>query len=274
MMIPRLIACDLDGTLLTTDKKLSPANAGALIDMAEHGVKIVLASGRLGSSMSIYSSQLPFPCAMLTLNGAVVYTGAAGDSPVVYSSHLAAQYAEYLLRYAEEAGNDDFIFNYYIDDKLYTTPCNANNRWCRFYYEQTMTQYQYADPGHFSGRSPSKILFVGDPVTLDRMEVSFKALWGSQVYIVRTWEYYLEFLNVKAHKGAGIKALLDVFNIRCEESLAFGDGENDVPMFEACGYGIALKNTSKKLSAVAQYISPWSNDEDAVAHEWERIKKH
>ena len=74
-MLPRLFAFDLDGTLLNEGKQLSPANARALREMAETGAVIVYASGRMGSAMEKFVPPAISDVAMLTLNGAKVYTG-------------------------------------------------------------------------------------------------------------------------------------------------------------------------------------------------------
>ena len=90
-MQPKLVAVDLDGTLLTDSKVLTSANKAALQDMAGNGCVVVLASGRLGSSMLPYAQALAVDCAMLTLNGAVVYKGHARDSEIIHSSPLQSK---------------------------------------------------------------------------------------------------------------------------------------------------------------------------------------
>jgi len=75
-----------------------------------------------------------------------------------------------------------------------------------------------------------------------------------------------------ANKGIGITALAKSYGIDCADCAVFGDANNDVPMFEKAGHAIAMKNSSEDAMKAATRISPWTNDEDAIAREWQRLK--
>ncbi len=270
-MPPRLLAFDLDGTLLTSEKRLSPANRDALIDMGKRGAVVVLASGRLGASMARYAEEIPVDTALLTLNGAAVFTGKDRGSRLIHSAPLAASYADELIR---RSAGGNYAVNYYIDDRLYALRTPATTRWTDLYYAQTATPCEFLDSFlPFLGRSPSKIIFVGGSVDLDKEESACRGEWGEELYIVRTWDYYLEFLNPAANKGRGIAALAAVYGVDTADIVAFGDANNDIPMFETAGTGIAMKNATDGVKKAASYVSEWSNDEDAIAREWEKLKK-
>jgi Cof subfamily protein (haloacid dehalogenase superfamily) len=270
MNLPKLLAFDLDGTLLTSDKMLSSANRDALVDMARNGSVVALASGRLGSSMARYANEIPIDTALLTLNGAAVYTGKERGSRCVHSAPLAPFFAGELVR---RSFGRNYAVNYYIDDKLYAVRTSATSKWMDLYYSQTATACVAVNSFlQFSGRSPSKIIFVGDAAELDKEEDAYRREWGSVLYIVRTWDYYLEFLNPQANKGAGIAALADAYGVEYGDIAAFGDANNDIPMFEKAGTGIALRNATDEAKKAASSVSEWSNDEDAIAREWERLK--
>jgi Cof subfamily protein (haloacid dehalogenase superfamily) len=269
-MIPRLFAFDLDGTLLDSTKKLSNANLEALREIQESGAVIVFASGRLGSSMCRYCSE-DLEISMLTLNGAAVYMGKDLSSQLIFEAPLDAKYANYLLSYAQ---NQKFALNYYINDKLYTIKNLKNRSWIDLYYQQTSTEYVFLDTfDQFSDCTPSKILFVGDSSEIDKQEAYFRSLWKDSIYICRTWDHYLEFLNPLANKGTGLKKLAQAHGLDLSQTIAFGDAENDIPMLETAGMGIAVGNALNKVKAVASKVSSWSNDEDAIAREWSLIKK-
>ena len=85
----------------------------------------------------------------------------------------------------------------------------------------------------------------------------------------------LDGWNLKSlsnNKAKGLTLLAQALNIDMSEVAAFGDAENDIPMLQAAGQGIALQNASDEVKQHAHRVSPWTNDEDAIAHEWERIK--
>ncbi len=270
-MIPKLLAFDLDGTLLTSDKTLTQANREALLDMASSGAVVALASGRLGSSMMRYAVDLAeIDLAMLTLNGAAVYAGRSDTVSPVYEAPLGAPYADELVRFAD---GKEFAINYYIDDTLHTVRTDKSAAWIDLYHQQTHTQYYYHDTlTAFAGRTPSKIIFVGDPAMLNTLEETFRQRWDRELYIVRTWDYYLEFLSTRANKANGLRALADALGVDMSEAVAFGDADNDVPMLQAAGLGIAMQNASPAVKERSHYVSPWTNDQDGVAREWERIK--
>ncbi|MBD3316740.1 MAG: Cof-type HAD-IIB family hydrolase [Chitinivibrionales bacterium] len=269
-MPPKLLAFDLDGTLLTSDKKLSKANRDALVDMAAHGSLVTFASGRLGSSMMRVAAGLDIDLAMLTLNGAAVYSGHVDKKHLVYQAPLAGSYADQLISFAQ---GRDFALNYYIDDRLYAIKNPMTARWIDLYYQQTRTDYVFLDDfGSFTGRSPSKVIFVGAPNTIDEMEEAFRAQWDGEIYICRTWDHYLEFLSPQANKGKGLRALATALGVDLADVVAFGDAENDIPMLKACGMGVAMQNAPDPVKEAADYVSEWTNDEDGVAKEWERLK--
>jgi Cof subfamily protein (haloacid dehalogenase superfamily) len=270
-MFPKLFAFDLDGTLLNNKKELSANNIIALKEISETGSIVALASGRIGSSMQQYVHMLDNKVALLTLNGAVVYKDAFDISAPIYNSPLPAQFADYLIQYAQ---NKNFGLNYYIDDKLYGLKHNGNSQWYDLYFKQTLSEYSFiSNFNYFNGKSPSKIIFVGDPEELNEIEKYFRSVWGNSIYICRTWDYYLEFLNINANKGTGIEALANSYNIDISDVVAFGDAPNDIPMLQKVGLGIAMKNADPEVKSAAKKTTSFTNDDDGIACEWKLIKR-
>jgi predicted Fe-Mo cluster-binding NifX family protein len=108
---------------------------------------------------------------------------------------------------------------------------------------------------------------------MDKQESFFRSLWKDEIYICRTWDYYLEFLNPHANKGDGLTALAESYGLGIDDVIAFGDASNDIPMLKSAGLGIAVGNASDEVKAAAKKVSEWTNDQDAVAKEWEILKK-
>ncbi len=268
---PKLIAFDLDGTLLNSQKEISPNNNSALHEMAAGGLEIVLASGRLKSSIDRYTDLFSFPVSVLSLNGAAVYRHANHGHELIYHASLPSEFADYLIDHAEKCG---LALNYYINDRLYAINNEKNQPWIDLYFNQTHTIYNFMDSLiHFKGQKPSKIILIGPPDVLNSQQHFFTDLWGKSVYICRTWDYYLEFLNPSANKGLGLTSLARNFSFNMDEVIAFGDSLNDIPMLEIAGYGVAVRNASQEVKQCANRTSPWSNDDDAVFREWEYLKK-
>ncbi len=267
----RLFAFDLDGTLLNSQKRLTSRTIAALAEISSKGYKIVFASGRIKSSIGQYLDQCPFPIGILSLNGAAVYSDSRHNFEKLLNVPLPSEYADFLIDYSERKG---IAMNYYFEDNLYALRNENNLQWTQLYFEQTNSAYNYIDSFEkFVGKSPSKIIFIGDPGVLDKVQTFFSGLWKGSVYICRTWKYYLEFLNPRANKGTGLCCLASHYNIPMSEVAAFGDASNDIPMLENAGYSIAVSNASDDVKSAATRVSRWSNDEEAVVHEWEFMKK-
>ncbi len=267
----KLFAFDLDGTLLTSNKELSEANKRALREMKDSGGIVALASGRLGSSVTQIADQLGFEPALLTLNGAAVYAHEPTGYRQVYSALLGQSYAHHLLQHAAEA---DFALNFYSDGKLFSCRNGLNAQWIDLYYAQTRTACEFVDSlDLLKAHTPNKIIFVGEPSRLDREEKQFRRKWADQVYIVRTWDYYLEFLSLQANKAKGLAALAAACGVDLKDVVAFGDADNDIPMLEVAGLGIAMSNATTTAKNAAAVTSRWSNDEDAIAREWDHLKE-
>jgi Cof subfamily protein (haloacid dehalogenase superfamily) len=270
-MIPKLFAFDLDGTLLDSGKRVRPANAAALRRISESGAMVALASGRLGCGVRRYAPELGIDTALVVLNGAEVYTSSDPGARRVYYAPLNPAYAEYLINYCR---NKPIALNFYYDDKLYSCKTDKNAGWTELYHEQTGVQYNFVDKDFsaVTDLSPSKVLFVGDEAYLDELEAVFQAMWGSggdnSVYVCRTWNYYLEFMNPKATKGIGLAALCDALGVSMSEAAAYGDAENDIPMLTAVGHGAAMKNAEPAVKEAAERVTGMTNEEDWVALEW------
>ena len=184
---------------------------------------------------------------------------------------LSSSVADYLVDYAADK---PFALNYYFDDHLYSVRNRLTTQWLRLYFEQTGTDYHFVENlDAFRGRRPSKVIFVGDPAILDEQETHFRKLWGRAVYVCRTWNHYLEFMDVRANKANGLAALAREYVTDWPHIAAFGDAANDIPMLEKAGLGIAMANATPDVKRAAGRVSQWTNNEDAIAQEWELMKK-
>ena len=108
---------------------------------------------------------------------------------------------------------------------------------------------------------PTKLVCVGDPDELDGVEARAKQAFGERLYISKSLPYFLEFAQAGVTKGAGLDFLAAHMGFTREETVAFGDGENDIELVEWGGFGVAVENAHDRVRAVADFVCPRDTEE-------------
>ena len=182
------------------------------------------------------------------------YAREAGiDDPIVcYQGAVVAdpQTGEFLrhvplpLEVAREAiaavEADGFPLNVYLDDELYVaseTP--ESDAYANF---QQLVVHPVGDLLTWLDRPPTKLVCVGDPAALDELEIRLKRHFGGRLYISKSLPHFLEFAHPEVTKGSGLEFVAGRLGFTREQTVAFGDGENDVELLEWAGYGVAVEN--------------------------------
>ncbi len=263
----RVIALDLDGTLLDSDKNLSAANRAALVAAAAKGVEIVPTTGRFFGGMPESVRSLPFVRYAITINGAQVYDSAL--SAAIIREEIPLATALDIMRYLD---GFDVIYDCYQDD------------WGRMTESMQARAADYAPDAHYlkmirelrkpypdlkryleeQGYDVQKVmLFARDPKVRDQIAVGLKERFRHIVTATSTFNN-LEVNNANAHKGLALRRFAEHLGLGIENCMAFGDGMNDFTMVRDAGIGVAMANASPELRAVARHVT-LSNDEDGVA---------
>jgi Cof subfamily protein (haloacid dehalogenase superfamily) len=157
---------------------------------------------------------------------------------------------------------EGYGLNVYVDDELYVS---AVTQAARDYAEfQHLDIHPVGDLLAWLDEPPTKLVCVGDPDELDGVETRMKAQFGERLYISKSLPYFLEFAAPGVTKGSGLDFLAARMGFTPEQTIAFGDGENDVELVEWAGYGVAVENAHARVKAVADWICP-SAQEEGVA---------
>lgn len=270
-MSVKIILLDLDGTLLNSDKMLSPGNRAALERAAAMGVHIVPATGRFYDAMPEAVRSLPFVRYAITVNGAQIYD--AREKQVLHE---------------EEISSEDSLRVYeYLDTLPGLCDCYAKN-WGymeRGYYAQ-IEQF-VEDPQilnlYKKLRSPVDDMraFLREH-KVQKLMVYFKDLDRRALELERipalfpdmavssSMSHNIEINAGQANKGAALARLCALLGIDVKDTMAFGDGSNDLTMIRAAGIGVAMGNAWQGLKDAADYIT-LTNDEDGVARAIEKF---
>jgi Cof subfamily protein (haloacid dehalogenase superfamily) len=273
----RLIALDLDGTLLDDAGRISTADAAALGRFAQEGGVVALASGRMTANIRPFYDAIGIDGPTIAYNGAMARESRARGKDVIFELPLPARYADALIDYTRQ---ERFHLNYYLHEQLYGRDDPALRRYADLYSRQTGAVFHFVpDLGQFRGQQPTKAIIVTDPSVpgepdarhRDELYEAWYARWGAEVTVMRTNPEYLEFYHLEAGKGRALAALAQHYGIAQAETMAFGDNDNDVSMLEWAGLGVAVANANAATRAAADWVSPLTNNQSAVADALSRL---
>lgn len=278
----RIIALDLDGTLLDSEKRLSEVNRAALARAAEKGVLIVPTTGRFFGMMPPAVRDLPFVRYAITINGAQVYDRET-DTAIVRDEiplDMALGVMEVLDRF-------DVIYDCYRQNWGWMTAAlqeKAADYATNEHYLKMVREFRKPVPelkAHLKatandGDVQKIMLFARNTQVsdlssqvLDAIRLELAARFPEIKVTSSTWNN-IE-LNIRtAHKGNALKRFAEHLGLGLANCMAFGDGMNDFTMVEAAGLGVAMANAEPEVKRVAKWIAP-SNDDDGVAaglEEW------
>lgn len=259
----KLIAIDIDGTLITPDKRVTPYVKEALRYVESRGIMVTLITGRLYPTCKKYSLELNLsgPC--------VIYQGAMIIDPktdeVLYEVRFSKDKALKIVRIARER---DLSLNVYMDQ--YTFYTEKPNKYSILDAELNEVEIQIVrDIEKIIEYDPLKLMFVDEAHIISKLEEEFSSQDGDLVAFT-SLPQFLEIVNKKATKAEALRWIADKFNIKREEVMAIGDSHNDIPMIEWAGIGVAMGNADEKVKRVADFIT-LSNREDGVAYAIEKL---
>ena len=261
----QLAAIDLDGTLLHTHThRISAGNAAAVARTLAKEIVLVLASGRQHETVVAFATELRIPdhTPVISCNGALVRR-VGGET--LFHQPVPADAAQVIVGYCAAHGCH---LNYYLDDTLYV---REDTHWARTYQARTGTiPHVVHDLSRFDGRRPTKLLLIDTKEVTDTLLVYFKAQFGDTLYITKTEDEYLEFMDAGVSKGVALARVAAALSVPQAACVAFGDSYNDIPMIEWAGLGVAMSSGRETLKAVADLVAPPADD-DGVATVLDRI---
>lgn len=262
----KLIAVDLDGTLLNSDHKISERTADALRKAVAQGIKVVLATGKTPFSGRDIVKQFGIDAPGIYVQGLTVVFP---DGETKQLAQLDAGLARSVITFAEERGFDVIA---YSGGQTYTRVDNVGARELTEAYGESAPQIVGPLQNMLDSTPISKLLFFKrrEPRKITALRWQLGTQINGKARLVQALDDALEMLPTGASKGKALKLVLKDLGIDAKEVLAIGDGENDIEMIELAGIGVAMGNASPKLKAVAKHEVA-SNDADGVAEALERF---
>ncbi len=260
---PKIIAFDLDDTLLNGDLVITPATVDAIRKAASRGIYIVLCSGRAENAILKYVRLLDIAGTqagryIIALNGAVVYD--MHKRLVVYSRKVDGDVLLYAYREAQKYGLAGEVYN------PSTILVPEDNEWTRIDAELSGLKLQVVDDfPALLNQGHSKMVIPGKPEVLRILEKKLKEELGASAVIFTSKPYFLEIMPPECGKGESLLWLAGELGIAQNKTMAFGDSMNDESMIRMAQYSVAMSNGLEYIRNIASYVTRRTNNEDGIA---------
>jgi 5-amino-6-(5-phospho-D-ribitylamino)uracil phosphatase len=253
----RLIAIDLDGTLLDSKKQVSEQTLQALKCLPDRGVRVLIASARPPRSARPTYQLLGLDTLQINYNGALIWNE-MNQSPVFHRP-LKGLLARRMIELARDQYDEVIVH------------CEIMDRWCTdrtgdAYSTETGRLFKpdaVGDLATFCQNPITKLMFLGDPRIIARLEPLLLQEFSQHVTIVKQSDELLQIMDRRVSKAVALRKLAAYYQVPIEQVMAIGDAPNDVGMLQVAGVAIAMDNAHKVVKSVADWIAP-SNDDHGV----------
>jgi len=256
-MVYRLIALDLDGTLMGEQQTFSPCVRHAVAGAQARGTHVTVATGRS------YISTRPFAEKLGIIEPFICYQGGLivqPDGEVLYRIALQRDLAAQVIALAQERNWHTVL---YLNGHMYLTEA----RHPITFYEGLLNPgvHLASNLATLLDRDPDKVLLVSDnPAHTDVIYAEMQARFSTRMQIVRSHALFVEANPPGVNKGNGLAWLSKYLGVPQQQVMAVGDQDNDLSMIEWAGLGVAMGNGSPPCKAAANWIAP-PIEEDGAA---------
>ncbi len=267
----KIIVSDLDGTLLNTDKQITPRLLNILNKAEQNNITLIPATGRVLSAVPQNVINIPAVKYIITSNGACVYK--KDSKKPIFEQYLNPEHVKFVLFEAKKYNSITEIFSNgkaYIEKEIYKyidsfgiTSSHLN------YIKSTRTPININEFMLSNIESIENINIIFNDMAL-REKFRNEIKNNICTSITSSAPNNIEISSIKATKGNAIKNICDSLNIKNNEVIAFGDSENDIDMLEFAKIGVIMENASPELKQQKFIVSP-SCDDYGVAKMLEKI---
>ena len=258
--ITKIVASDLDGTLLAPNHQLSAYSKETLKALHEQGYTFVFATGRHHVDVASIRRTVGIPAYMITSNGARVHDQ---NDQEMYSQNVPEDLVQPVID-TIKTDPEILIHMYQNDDWL----LNKDDEQLRDFHEEF--SYKLYDQNNAPTNGIAKIFFTHpaqDHEHLVTFETKLREQFGDRLNIAFSTPWCLEVMSAGVSKGDALKAVAESIGLTLENTIAFGDGMNDVEMLSMSGKGLVMGTSHEKvMKALPNNEVIGSNADDAVAH--------
>jgi 5-amino-6-(5-phospho-D-ribitylamino)uracil phosphatase len=264
----KALVLDLDGTVLAPGAVLSGRTIAAVNKCVQRGLKIIIATGRAMEAAERFRVPLGAEGPMIYYNGALVAEMPAEfpQGRFLQATLLDKKKAEFCVGLSRETGI--YCQIYLFNEKRIPLLAERDGPEREMYHKHTGILAELVDLKEALGQKEFsgcvKAMFLAEPELLAKLRLRLDERLGESVYIAQTLRTFLEVMDAKVSKGQGLSFVMERLSLKREEVIAFGDEENDIPMFANAGFSVAPSNAKDAVKAKANLVVG-SNAEDGVA---------
>lgn len=260
---PKLIALDMDDTLLTSDLRISSRAVSVIQKLASRNIFIVICTGRMLKGIEPFVRRLGVAQSeagkyAILSNGSSIFD--LQEKREIFSRTLDY---EILLRAKEEAARLGLPCQVYDFENIFTSVENDFSR-----KDVALTKMELKIPSDFDSflkQGFSKMLIPGNERIVRKLFGILQDAFGERAVIVTSKPYFLEVLPPNSGKGEALEILSERLEIKMSDIMAFGDSMNDETMILKCGLSVAMRNGLQTIKDEAKFVTRFSNEEDGVA---------
>ncbi|KAJ3075548.1 hypothetical protein HDU98_007794 [Podochytrium sp. JEL0797] len=263
-MTPRynLLALDLDGTTLNGDGIVTARTQAALAKVASTGTLIALCSGRSTCTMEPTATSLGLPVHILSYNGAMALDAERNS---LFATTMTHEQVDHVLDAAKHLGR---TVNFYDTQAIHAiAETDEHKALIERYRILTGATYHIINDYRTLTHLPPKLLILGN----DAKQITAHLETHTTNLKLISDDFFVECLPLGVNKGAGFVRMCQALEIPLANTVAFGDGWNDLEFLENAGLGVAMKNARKELQERADKVTAFSNKEDGLAIELEMM---
>jgi 5-amino-6-(5-phospho-D-ribitylamino)uracil phosphatase len=262
--VVKLVAIDMDGTLLTSGKKITNRTRRVLKALDQHDIRIVLATAKPPRSVAKTYKLLGMKTCVICYNGALIYDP---PSKKVLAHHpIKRELACEIINYARKI-HPDILVSAEVLDHWFTDGVNEK------YQTETAKEFKPDKLGPIASWLTSdvtKILLQGPQVYLTHIKTKLRQNQEENFTMAQSENNLLQIMAGDVSKGKALKFICKHYKIPIAQTIAIGDASNDIDMLKQAGFGVAMANAPERLKHVADYVTT-TNDQDGVAEALERF---
>lgn len=258
-----MIVADIDGTLVTGDRQITPGVREAVRTVQARGVRVCLATGRMWQSAEPYFRRLGADPPAILYNGGLVFDFTT--QMVLRQVQLDYDQARAVLEILR--GIPEVQPHLYVDNRVYTGQANVLTD--RYRRKDGLQVEEVGDLVQFLPRNPMKILIIGARPDLERAAGLIRRL-PLPINLVFSEETYMEIIPMGSSKGVALQFVAQHLGIPLKAVIAVGDNLNDLEMIQLAGLGVAMGNAPDELKAHADFVTA-TNEQEGLRHVIERF---